>query len=220
MFFLCGMKNSMKEQIILILIFLLESNCVDAQWEKKDSLWLQDVLSGEEKLKLNPETMEAIKSGTFINTEKPKSLLQAAPTNKYFIYKDYSKYIKADKSDTTLRKLALKDLPASVFWLYQLPELELPSGFRNLPKYFNSGWAFDLGELTSRKTYIHKRNAAKAIFILKELNDLPSPELAAKQKAYRNSKKYASFSNTIAMDDSLYKPVRKTSMDVPERDKE
>ena len=66
MFFLCGMKNSMKEQIILILIFLLESNCVEAQWEKKDSLWLQDVLSGKEKLKLNPETMQAIKSGTFI----------------------------------------------------------------------------------------------------------------------------------------------------------
>ena len=57
-----------KQLLIVMLICLKGADYISAQqWTKKDSVWLQNVLSGKEKLELNPETMKAIQSGSFIN---------------------------------------------------------------------------------------------------------------------------------------------------------
>jgi hypothetical protein len=42
---------------------------LDAQekWTQQDSVWLQRILSGEEKLQLNEETLKAIRSGTLVS---------------------------------------------------------------------------------------------------------------------------------------------------------
>lgn len=55
------------------------SGTMYAQWTEKDSLWLKDVLSGKEQIRLNPETKEAIEKGTFINTDPSTPKLIAAP---------------------------------------------------------------------------------------------------------------------------------------------
>ena len=71
-----------KQLLIVMLICLRGIDYVSAQqWTKKDSVWLQNVLSGKEKLELNPETMKAIQSGSFINLDEP-----AHPQRFYRIY--------------------------------------------------------------------------------------------------------------------------------------
>lgn len=82
------------------------------QWTSKDSIWLQNVLSGRDSLKLNPETMRAIQSGDFLNSEAPMSPMIAVPTT-LPILKDFSEYI----NDGESKKMSLMDLPPSVFWL-------------------------------------------------------------------------------------------------------
>ena len=88
------------------------------QWTKKDSVWLQNVLSGKEKLELNPETMKAIQSGSFINLDEPASNMKISPVTPLPILKDFTEYIQTDSAH---RKKALKDLPPGVFWLYAPP---------------------------------------------------------------------------------------------------
>ena len=61
-----------KQLLIVMLICLKGADYISAQqWTKKDSVWLQNVLSGKEKLELNPETMQAIQSSTIITLDEP-----------------------------------------------------------------------------------------------------------------------------------------------------
>jgi hypothetical protein len=68
-----------KRLILLLFICVYQTESLYAQWTEKDSVWLKDVLSGKEQLQLNPETMEAIRSGSLINTGTPPMELLAAP---------------------------------------------------------------------------------------------------------------------------------------------
>lgn len=113
--------------IILMLICLSSTGHVFAQWTEKDSIWLQDVLSGKEKVKLNPETMKAIESGTLIGTDEPGSEMIMAPARSAgsSIQKDFSEYIRTKEmeQDTEYnpnRKVALKDLPPAVFMRHKV----------------------------------------------------------------------------------------------------
>lgn len=208
--------NYMKEQILIFLLLSLGIGHIQAQWDKKDSLWLQDVLSGKEKLQLNTETMRAIKGGTFLQSAPSRSLLRSAPSkNTYFIYKDYSQYLKAD---TAFHHVALKNLPPSVFWLYQLPQVKTPAAFRNLkvPDYARTAlMSFDMASLTSRKEYVHRRNAAKAEVILKDLDDLPRPDIIRKRKKYRNDHPEALLQDSIGLRDTVPVSVKKDSLSIP-----
>lgn len=134
--------------------------------DKKDSVWLQNVLSGKEKLELNPETMKAIQSGSFINLDEPASDMKMSPVTPLPILKDFTEYI---QTDSTHRKIALKDLPPGVFWLYAPPPGKFLPVYKNMLETWkndpmnrshNTGFVtFDFAEMTSRKSYIHKRNA-------------------------------------------------------------
>lgn len=148
-----------KQLLIVMLICLKGADYISAQqWTKKDSVWLQNVLSGKEKLELNPETMKAIQSGSFINLDEPASDMKMSPVTPLPILKDFTEYI---QTDSTHRKIALKDLPPGVFWLYA------PSPGKFLPVYknmletwkndpmnrsHNTGFVtFDFAEMTSRR---------------------------------------------------------------------
>ena len=68
-----------KKKLISLLLVYLSPISVYAQWTEKDSLWLDGVLSGKEQIRLNPETMKAIREGTFINTDPSVPKLLSAP---------------------------------------------------------------------------------------------------------------------------------------------
>lgn len=73
-----------KQLLIVMLICLKGADYISAQqWTKKDSVWLQNVLSGKEKLELNPETMKAIQSGSFINLNEPASDMKMSPVTPF-----------------------------------------------------------------------------------------------------------------------------------------
>lgn len=173
----------------MMLICLRGADYISAQqWTKKDSIWLQNVLSGKEKLELNPETMKAIQSGSFINLDEPASNMKMSPTTPLPILKDFTEYI---RTDSTNRKKALKDLPPGVFWLYAPPPGKILPVYKNMLEAWksdpmnrshNTGFAtFDFAEMTSRKSYIHKRNA-KREGTWKNYNNLPTPDIIKKKK--------------------------------------
>lgn len=118
------LKYEMSKQIIiLLLICLSNAETIYAQWTEKDSVWLRNVLSGKEELKLNPEALKAIQSGTLINTEEPASRMKMAPQQSpsQSIQKDFSEYVHPKDPDyNPNRKVALKDLPPAVFMRYGL----------------------------------------------------------------------------------------------------
>ena len=190
-----------KQLLIVMLICLKGSDYLSAQqWTKKDSVWLQNVLSGKEKLELNPETMKAIQSGSLINLDEPASNMKLSPVSPLPILKDFSEYIKAD---TTRRKIALKDLPPSVFWLYSPPPGKILPVFQSMldevkrdPITAPGGMFFDLAEMTSRKSHVHKRNA-KRDGTWKNYNNLPTPDIIKKKK------KFAEDNPQIAGQDTL-----------------
>lgn len=155
--------------------------------DKKDSVWLQNVLSGKEKLELNPETMKAIQSGSFINLDEPASDMKMSPVTPLPILKDFTEYI---QTDSTHRKIALKDLPPGVFWLYAPPpgkfyrSIKYARNMENDPmnRSHNTGFVtFDFAEMTSRKSYIHKRNA-KRDGTWRNYNNLPTPDIIKKRR--------------------------------------
>lgn len=200
-----------KQLFIVMLICLRGADYMSAQqWTKKDSVWLQNVLSGKEKLELNPETMKAIQSGSLINLDEPASEMKMAPVTPLPILKDFTEYI---QTDSTNRKKAPKDLPPGVFWLYSPPPRKMLPVYKNMLKAWksdpmnrshNSGFVtFDFAEMTSRKSYIHKRNA-KRDGTWKNYNNLPTPDIIKKKK------KFATDHPEIAGQDTLL--LRKDSL--------
>lgn len=110
--------------IILLLICLNGTDYLYAQWTEKDSVWLKKILSGEEKLELNPEAIKAIESGELLNIDQPASNMIMAPAASpgASVLKDFSEYVRSKEMDdfNPDRKVALKDLPPAVFMRYGL----------------------------------------------------------------------------------------------------
>ncbi len=162
-----------------------------AQWTERDSIWLQGVLSGKDSIKLNPEFREAIQNGSFLDPEagKPMGTPQPAAPSGIPITKDFSEYIQRD--DSTRRKVALKDLPPSVFWHHNPPYRKLPPVYRSIvdelrrnPSGSPSSLAtFDLGRMTSRKAYVRKRNARRDA-TRRNYDNLPTPDVISKRKKF------------------------------------
>jgi hypothetical protein len=60
----------MKKLWVVYLVFCINSmDPIYAQWTETDSLWLQNMIEGKDTIRLNPETMRAIREGTFLNRE-------------------------------------------------------------------------------------------------------------------------------------------------------
>lgn len=188
-----------------------------AQWTKQDSIWLQNVLAGKDSIRLNPEFQKAIKSGTLINPGQPMGKMQIAPSS-IPITKDFSEYLQ-QKEDTAHRKIALKDLPPSVFWWYDPPTKPMLPALksiideirRNPIQLGGQGLVqFDLGKMTSRKEYVHKRNA-KRDATWKDYNNLPTPDIIRKKKVFFAAHPEAAADSikrdtTVIRKDSLFLP--------------
>lgn len=177
-----------------------------AQWTEQDSVWLKDVLAGKDSIKLNPEFQKAIQSGSFLNPEpgKPMGKPQLAAPSNIPITKDFSEYIQQD--DTTHRKVALKDLPPSVFWRHNPPYKKILPVYQSIldelkrtPSSGRTSLAtFDLGRMTSRKTYVHKRNA-KRNGTWQNYGNLPTPDVISKRKKFERQQAEAAKKDSSLM---------------------
>lgn len=100
-----------KRFYLILLICLPTIGNIHAQWTEKDSLWILDILSGKEKVRLNQETLKAIESGTLIGVDK--SILEpiSAPTQL-----PITKYFEGIlPPDTSISAIDFSKLPVSVF---------------------------------------------------------------------------------------------------------
>lgn len=176
-----------------------------AQWTEQDSIWLQNVLAGKDSIKLSPEFEKAIQSGSFLNPGTPVGKPQLAAPSDIPITKDFSEYIQQD--DTTRRRVALKDLPPSVFWRHNPPYKKILPVYQSILDELNrnpsrgsktSIATFDLGRMTSRKTYIHSRNA-KRDGTWKNYNNLPTPDVISKKKKFERQQAEAARKDSSLM---------------------
>ena len=162
------MKQQIKLLYLLLPLLILNTWKGQAQWTKQDSIWLKNVLEGKDSLRLNPEFMKEMQEGLFLNPKQPAGEQQTAP-RELPITKDFSEYM--PYSDNPNRKVPLNQLPPNVFWRHMLPldptlpiSKSLQDEFRQKPARGNSGAvaSFDVGQMTSRKEYIHRKNAKRA----------------------------------------------------------
>ena len=93
------------------------TSTASAQWGDKDSVWLQDILSGKQQIQLNPETMKAIESGDLINFDFPENKPLMAPPF-LPILKEFEDIL-AD-NDSAYNKVDPVSLPPSVYKLHVL----------------------------------------------------------------------------------------------------
>lgn len=125
----------MNKPIVIWLFFLLNGTmCVYAQWAEQDSVWLQEIVSGKDTLRLNPEAEKAIREGRLINHETSEpQLLEAPPLLPIII--DFSD---AGTPDSEAQQVDYSTVPPAVFrrsqWL-QRPDssLVIDSGAYALP---------------------------------------------------------------------------------------
>ncbi len=187
------MINPNRPFFILALFCLTGILPVFAQWSTKDSLWLGNALSGGDTIRLNPEAMESIRKGTFLNLDQPRTPMESMSVELPLV-KDFSEYF--DSRDTVRRPFKLTDLPSHIVLRYYNPPK--PPGmleFSDAYFYFylkNStrgirtpgyGFAHGLNMAFSpeyRRLMKNRKNAAN----LKYYNDLPPAELLQKQRQY------------------------------------
>ena len=170
---------------ILFFLFLLDWN-MQAQ---QDSI----VVVQGDTIRIRQEVLDAIQEGRFLQLDLPpepnsSTLPLRSSASQLPISIDFSEYIFLD--DSIHRKVALRDLPPSVFWRhwpkFKYPLIDLGvsgHGIKPLSTAIVS-FSFDAAELTSRKSYVHKRNQ-KRNATLQNYNKLPTPDVAVKQKAFR-----------------------------------
>jgi len=106
----------MKKQLIIWLLFCINGTTqVFAQWTEEDSIWLENVLSGNEQIRLNPETLKAIEKGKFLNTDEPDNQLLAVPP----ILPILKEFNGVGIADTGLYEIDSGSIPPSLFAKYR-----------------------------------------------------------------------------------------------------
>lgn len=180
-----------KQLLICALICLNSTDYVFAQWTKKDSVWLQNILSGKEKLHLNPETMKAIQSGSLINQEKPaNNMILSTPS---LIIKDFSAFI--HPVDTGKKMPDYRSMPPSVFMKYGPGYIDEPLSFKIMrsiikqeyPHSLSSGISFgDILDQAFLPSARAKKRNAKRSGTWKNYNNLPTPDIMKKRKQFQD----------------------------------
>lgn len=181
-----------------ILLFFLMMICVAAvraqQWTVRDSLWLQNVMSGKDTLRLNPETMKSIREGGLINLDSPNTPMMGGAPSELPIVKDFSEYLNVQ--DSVHRKLPLTALPSD--WVLRYYNPEMPIEYRLSDNFFDfmpgirregkkpSGYDFvhALNMAFSKEYRQHYKNSKKAEN-LRFYSEMPIPEMEKRMVQYR-----------------------------------
>lgn len=181
-------------------LFLFCSSALQAQtWSKEDSVWLANVLSGKDTLRLNDETMRSIREGRFLQPDRSPAGTMGLSAPSLPITRDFSEYIRHEK-DTSHYQVALRDLPPLVFWRYGQDldprDAMRYSGF-NRDRQANqmvvpemNGLSFNLAASLAyvfSPTYRQKVKNRKTATAYRTYDKMPSLAMAQKQRAYREA---------------------------------
>ena len=87
----------MRRYYCLVMMIVCKSGMViyAQEWTEQDSIWLQRVLNGTEKIQLNKETQKAIESGTFIHDPTISKQMKVSPQD-YPIIESFEGIIKLE----------------------------------------------------------------------------------------------------------------------------
>jgi hypothetical protein len=107
----------MRQYYCLFFFIVLKSGVVmyAQDWTEQDSIWLQQILNGTEKIQLNEETRKAIESGTFIHDPAVVKQLKSSPTE-LPIFKSFEGIMAPEPPK--IQRIPLSELPVSVFRLH------------------------------------------------------------------------------------------------------
>ncbi len=181
--------------LLFLLICFYGAHTTRAQWTAKDSLWLEGILSGKDTLRLNPETMDAIRGGSFLNREKPNTpMMEASP--EIPLVKDFKEYLQL-KDSTREGRIAVTNLPSFLFIRFYNPEM--PRSRYQVSEQFDDYMkqALSMYKTSAGHDFVHVLNMAfspeyrqwirnqKRAKLLKYYNELPSPVVHEKMKTYR-----------------------------------
>ena len=186
--------------ILFLLIVAFPASVHSQVWSKEDSLWLANILSGKDTLRLNFETQQAIKEGRLLNVDKsPLGTMKMAPAKNFVISKDFSEYIKKEK-DTTHYLVALKDLPPQVFWRYgrdldprdamRFSAFDRDKQAKSMVMPGADGLSFSIAALLAYSfdpVYRQKVKNRKKATAHKVYDKMPTLALQQKQRAYREA---------------------------------
>ncbi|MDF9829875.1 hypothetical protein [Parabacteroides sp. PF5-6] len=180
--------------LALILSLLGGVSPAFAQWSARDSLWLRDVLAGKDTIRLNPEAMQSIQEGSFLNLDKPRTPMRSTPLD-LPIEKDFSSYFLPEDS-TKAYQFKLTDLPPHIVLRYYNPKGSPGQQFSYEYFYYylkrsthgiSGGQSHDFAHLLNmafspeyRRLMKNRKNAAN----LRYYNDLPRAELYQKQQQF------------------------------------
>lgn len=163
----------MERRYVLFLVLGLQV-CITAlaqkNWSAKDSLWLQRVLSGQEKLKLNEETLRAIRSGTLIKPALTPDQMKHSPLE-LPIVKSFDSIIQPESH----RELHL--LPPYVFNLYGPENHSATDPHKGIKT--ERGMMLSERQIEEMKKYLKKSVEA----VMKDLNVNPSISFDAEDLA-------------------------------------
>ena len=152
---------------VSIVVLLISIQQVKAQWAKTDSVRLQNILSGKDTLRINPEFQRLIKDGGIINFG-PKEKLPLTPSrSKIPIETDFSEIVKP----TYDKNLQIKENAFD----FKVNSNEIP------PK------GYDFNDVLSNilsPSYRQKMKNRENATAWKHYNDIPSPEILEKRKKY------------------------------------
>ena len=113
----------MMNKIILLTIWILSAAQLFAQLTPTDSVWLHNVLTGKEELRLNDETMRAIRSGPLINLGKPPSTFLQSPLE-FPIARTF--YLKPEATKTVKNGLNPDSLDPYLYFKYFFIFADIP----------------------------------------------------------------------------------------------
>lgn len=103
----------------LFLTLLVLATTLHAQWTAEDSIWIEGVKSGKIKVELNPEVMNAIEEGRFLETDQPTRLKLLESPSRLPINKDFM--LDAPKKIED-KRIDPATLPSAVLLLYAIPD--------------------------------------------------------------------------------------------------
>ena len=191
----------MERYYFLLLLLSLQTGAslyAQDKWTKQDSIWLQRVLSGEEKLQLNDDTKKAIESGNLLSPDpyiKEQMKMKSAelPIMKSF------EGITAPESR---RKLKPDELPPPVYKLYGLDAKDsIPDATRSTTLYGKTILELKtLDALTPRKATVDDKTtlrygAGGSVVAEDLLRSVFWPSHRAKQRNKKNANAAKTYNN-------------------------